>query len=202
MSGPDNIATPILLAVLGAGRSSRFGANKLAAVCAGKPLGRWALEAALGTGLPVVWIAGDAAPGFIGDTEVVLNLRAAEGIGTSVALAARIAVERGATALLVALADMPLVGGTLLRRLVETGAPAACLHPDGRPGVPALLPASTFGALMAVSGDQGAGRIIAGLASLSILKCNGGVLLDVDTPQALAAAELALTTKIPNTSSS
>ncbi len=150
----------------------------------------------------MIWIAGDAAPGFIGDTEVVLNLRSIEGIGTSVALAARFAAERGASALLVTLADMPLVSTALLGRLVDAGAPAACLHADGRPGVPALLPASAFGALMALSGDQGAGRIIAGLEGLSIIECGSGALLDVDTPQALAVAELALTTEIPNTSSS
>ena len=48
---------------------------------------------------------------------------------------------------------------------------------------------------MALSGDQGAGLIIAGLEGLSIIECGGGgTLLDVDTPQALAVAELVLTT--------
>ncbi len=194
MARHANHTTPILLAVLGAGRGSRFGADKLAAPCAGKPLGQWALDTARATGLPVIWVAGDALPGFVGDTEVVLNPDAAAGIGTSVALAARIAAERGASALLITLADMPLVSAALLGRLITQQAPAACLHPDGRPGVPALLPASAFGALMALTGDQGAGRIISRMAGLSLIDCEGGELFDVDTPQALSVAELALTT--------
>lgn len=193
MSDPANIAAPIQIAVLGAGSASRFGANKLTQACAGKPLGQWALDAALGTGLPVLWIAGGAAPGFVGVAEAVLNPRAVEGIGTSVALAAQIAADRGASALLVVLADMPLVTTALLDQLIAKRAPTACLHPDGRPGVPALLPASTFGALMALSGDQGAGRIIAGMAGLALIECDAAELFDVDTPQALAVAEIALT---------
>ena len=194
MAGHDNFATPILLAVLGAGRASRFGGDKLAADCAGKPLGQWALDSALATGLPLVWVADATAPTFVGDAEVVLNRCAAKGIGTSVALAARIAAERGASALLVTLADMPLVNAALLGRLLDAGAPAACLHPNGKSGVPALLPASAFAALMALTGDQGAGRIIARMEGLSLIECEAAALFDVDTPGALAEAARLLNT--------
>ena len=33
------------VALLAAGRGTRFGGNKLETACAGKPLGRWAIEA-------------------------------------------------------------------------------------------------------------------------------------------------------------
>ena len=179
----------ILIAILGAGRASRFGADKLAQLCVGKPLGQWALEAALGTGLPVVWIAGETAPDFLGAVEAVPNPHAADGIGTSVALAARLAETRGAKALLVMLADMPLVTPALLTRLIEAGAPAACRQTDGRAGVPALLPDSAYPVLMALAGDRGAGAVIGALAGLTVIDCASEELLDVDTPEALTEAE-------------
>ncbi len=197
MTMPKNIATPIrpilLVAVLGAGRASRFGADKLSQPCAGKPLGRWALDAALGLGQPLVWIAGSTMPDFIPqDCAVVQNPQAEAGIGTSVALAAQIAAERGADALLVMLADMPLVTTGLLERLIAAGAPVACRHPDGRPGVPVLWPATSFAGLQALTGDRGAGAILHALDSLALLNCSAGELLDVDSPADMAAAQAAL----------
>ncbi|MEO5598260.1 MAG: nucleotidyltransferase family protein [Novosphingobium sp.] len=188
--------SPPLIVVLGAGRSSRFGGDKIAATCAGLPLGQWTLEAALGTGLPVVWLAGDTAPAFVeGRCEVRHNLHAAEGIGTSVAMTAGLAAERGAAAVLIVLADMPLVNTALLERLTATGAPAACRHPDGHPGVPALLPASAFPALHGLTGDQGAGRILRSLTGLHVLECGPDELLDVDSAADLAEAERLLLAK-------
>ena len=181
----------ILITVLGAGRAARFGADKLVQRCAGRPLGAWALEAALQAGrtqgAPVIWIAGERAPDFV-TCEVALHPRAAEGIGTSVALAAACARDRGVRALLILLADMPLVRADLLARLIAAGAPAACRQADGRPGVPALIPASAFPALMALTGDRGAGPVLAAMAGLTLLDCAPRQLLDVDRPEALAEA--------------
>ena len=189
MPPAPNIAAPIQIAVLGAGKASRFGADKLAQPCAGKPLGQWALEAAQTSGLPIVWIAGEQTPPFLDGIAVIANPRAAEGISTSVALAAELAKARGAEALLVMLADMPLVSLTLLSRLITSGAPAACRQADGRAGVPALLPASAFPALMALAGDRGAGSVLAQMDALTLLDCHASELFDVDTPEALAEAE-------------
>lgn len=179
--------TDIFVAVLGAGKASRFGADKLVQPLGGKPLGQWALEAAQGLGRPVIWIAGKAAPGFV-TCEAALNPDAAEGIGTSVALAARLAHERGAEALLVTLADMPMVTTSLLRRLIDAGAPSACRYPEGHAGVPALIPASSFTPLMALTGDRGAGAVLTGLPDLVLLDCKVEELFDVDSPAALEQA--------------
>jgi CTP:molybdopterin cytidylyltransferase MocA len=180
-----------LVAVLGAGRARRFGADKLSQPCAGKPLGRWALDAALATSHPVVWIAGSVAPAFIdpGKCEVLLNPAACEGLGTSVAMAARAAAAGDHDALLVILADMPLITSELLHRLLSEGAAIACRHADGHPGVPALLPASAYPKLQGLSGDRGAGPLLRALPELKLLEASPSELLDIDTPADLAEAE-------------
>lgn len=178
-----------LLAILGAGSASRFGADKVSQCCAGKPLGRWALDAALGAGYPVVWVAGGTRPAFVdGLCEILTNRRACEGIASSVACAAQAATARGVDALLVTLADMPLVGTGLLNRLVHAGAPSACVHPGRKPGVPALFPGASFAALGGLAGDSGAGRVLRDLPSLSLVPTEPWELLDVDTPANLAEA--------------
>lgn len=179
-----------LLAILAAGRASRFGADKLAAPLAGLPLALHALAAARATGLPLVWIGQDAAPAYLPpEVDVIVNERAAEGLSTSVALAAQVAKARGHGTLLLHLADMPCVPAELLLRLARSPAPAACIHPDGRPGVPALIPARLFPALAALHGDRGAGALLAGRADLTLLAPDPAELLDVDTPAALLQAE-------------
>ncbi len=183
------MALPPLLAILGAGRATRFGADKLGAMLAGKPLALHALAAAQATGLPLVWIAGDPSPTYLpADLEILNNPDAATGLATSVGFAAGIAHDRGYPALLIHLADMPCVGAALLARLAASLAPAACAHPGGRPGVPALFPARLYPDLIAVSGDRGAGPLLAQLPGLTLLHPDAAELLDVDTPAALAEA--------------
>lgn len=187
MSRPADISPSALIAILGAGRASRFGADKLVQPCAGRPLGQWALLAAQEMALPCIWIGSSATPAFV-DCEVLTNSRAAEGLGTSVALAAQAASQRGFPALLVMLADMPLVTPALLRRLMAAGAPAACAH-DGRPGVPALVPARLFGALEQLTGEGGAAAVLRGETGLTLVETTSDELLDVDTPASLVLAE-------------
>jgi CTP:molybdopterin cytidylyltransferase MocA len=183
-----------LIALLAAGRASRFGADKLAAPCAGAPLGTHAVCAVLATGLQAVCItAPGPRPGWLPDTVTALpNPLAAQGLGTSVALAAQEAAARGAPALLIHLADMPCVTPELLLAVAAAGPLAACRHPDGRPGVPALFPAARFAELAALNGDRGAGGLLAGGPDVALIDCHADDLLDVDTPEALARAEKVL----------
>lgn len=179
-----------LIAVLAAGAGSRFGGGKLMAPCAGKPLGQWALDAALALGPPVVWIGSQASLAIAeGRCETLANPFPRRGIGHSLALAAGLAQPRGAQTLLIVLADMPLVDTQLLAALLELGASAACTHPDGAPGVPALLSASLFPALLDLRGDRGAGSLLRGLTGLKRIDPGEQCLLDVDTPADLERAE-------------
>lgn len=177
----------IMIALLGAGRASRFGGDKLSQPCAGRPLGQWALEAALATYRDAVWIAGSQVPDFV-DCEIIRNPDAERGIATSVACAARAAQERGASGLIIALADMPVIA-PVLARLLYSGPLAACRYPKGHAGVPAMFPPEMFRRLSNLTGDQGAGALLRGLPGLALIDCAPEELIDVDTPQALAEAE-------------
>ena|SRR3990167_4557243 len=82
---------PLAIALLAAGEARRFGGGKLDADLRGKRLGRHSLDAALALDQgPVLVVIGDPAPAFAreaGDVELLVNRNAAEGLGTSVALA-------------------------------------------------------------------------------------------------------------------
>ena len=90
------------------------------------------------------------------------------------------------------LADMPLVDAPLLRDLLSSPAPAAVEHAHGRPGVPALLPASTFIQLTRLAGDRGAGGLLRTMPGLSLVPAPDAALMDVDDPAGLAQAAMLL----------
>lgn len=180
----------LAIAILAAGRARRFGGGKLDAELAGKPLGRWALDAARGVEHErLAVVATDPAPLFAraAGCELLINRRADQGLGTSVAVAARWAAESGSDALLILLADMPLVSLTTLDKLSEfAGTPAAVAYPGGRPGVPACFPAVLFPALERLTGDAGAAQVLHGLPEVRIVETPESELCDVDRPEALA----------------
>jgi CTP:molybdopterin cytidylyltransferase MocA len=174
-----------LVAVLAAGRGTRFGGGKLEAPCAGKPLGRWVLDAVEAAGLgPGLIVTGPEGVSFAECWTALINPEPGAGLGTSLAIAARAAGERGA--LLVLLADMPLVMPAYLRALAATAAPAATRQPDGRAGVPALLDRTLLKQAADLTGDRGAGPL---LARAALLDAPPGSLRDVDTPRDLAEVE-------------
>lgn len=171
-----------LIAILAAGRSRRFGGAKLLADCADKPLGRWALDAALGLGLPVIWIGSSETCEIVReDCGTLVNPDPDRGMGSSLALAARAAIERQAASLLVMLADMPLVDSSLLTELLAAQPPAACRYPDGLPGVPAHIPVDALAMLADWSGEEGAGPLLRKLPGLTTIRPSAEKLIDVDT---------------------
>jgi CTP:molybdopterin cytidylyltransferase MocA len=191
-------APPVALALLAAGRSLRFGkADKLRAPLRGKPLGLHAAEtlARLPARTRIVIAArqnhacssGWQDAGFA----VVRNPSASEGMGTSVAAAARIARRGGCEVLLIALADMPLVPLSHFKALIEAarvrgrGAMIASVG-DGARMPPAAFGSDHFDALAELTGDEGARAL---LADAETIACPPTWLADVDTPEALAALE-------------
>ena len=186
----------VAVAVLAAGRGSRFGGDKLDALCAGKPVGSWVLDAVAEAGLPPgLLVLPPRAVNFAQSADgwqQQVNSQADQGLGTSLALAAQWALDQHAEGLIVLLADMPLLEGPYLRRLAASPPPTATAHPGGRPGVPALLSRPTLEQAAFLVGDEGAGRLLAAAEGLTLLDAPAGMLLDVDTSEDCRRAEVML----------
>lgn len=182
---------PVAVAVLAAGRSRRFGeADKLAAPFRGSLLGqhvcatlgplpfaqRWVITAYESHPCVPEWRAQAFA--------VEINDHATNGIGSSVAMAARLAQQAGVAALLIALADMPLVPASHFADLLEQAAPNASLasHNGLSPTPPALFGSTFLDELALASGDAGARGLLAGAA---IVPCDPALLVDIDDPETL-----------------
>ncbi len=183
----------VTVALLAAGRATRFGGGKLDAPCAGKPLACWAVDAVAEAGLPPgICVTGPNEPQFLDGAQGwdwVINPDPEEGIGSSLATVARLALYRGSEAILVLLADMPLIDARHLQRLVACTGPAATDHGDFRPGVPALFPAVLLPKLSRLTGDEGAAATLRSLPDLVLLSPSPYSLLDVDTAEDLVRAE-------------
>lgn len=184
----------VFMAVLAAGASRRFGEkDKLAARFRGKRLGEWATAHA-----PMRLIEDECAivvasradhpcrtawekAGF----KIALNARADRGMGTSVALAAALAMKARCDALLIALADMPLVPKAHFEALINAGrSPTDCVcSSDGERRLPPVIfGAEHFSALSQLDEDVGARTL---LKSAKALRCPPEWLEDIDTPEAL-----------------
>jgi molybdenum cofactor cytidylyltransferase len=186
--------------VLAAGRSSRMGTrNKLTEEIDGKPIVHRVVQAALESrARPIVVVTGHQADDVKSrlnglDVKVVHNPDYAEGMSTSLR-AGISALPKGLDGAIVALGDMPEVQAAHLDRLIAAFEPKegrSIVVPvfHGRRGNPVLWGAEHFPAMMAVEGDVGARQVLAENAESIVevdLKSNA-VLIDVDTPEALAA---------------
>jgi molybdenum cofactor cytidylyltransferase len=193
--------------LLAAGTSSRFRAaggehsTKLAAPLAGKPLVRHAAEAALASlARPIVVVTGhgrdvvEAALAGL-DVRFAHNPDYQQGLASS--LKTGIAALPGNVAgALILLGDMPAVTSALIDRLIAAfgerpDALAAAPIVDGRRGNPALLARALFPSIAALSGDEGARKLLDNAEPGRVigLHISGiGAVLDVDTPQSLAEA--------------
>ena len=175
------------------------GPNKLVATIGGVPLARIAAEAALGASVSSVTVVTGHRPDAVRDAlagldvAFVHNPDHADGLSTSIrAGIASLAPDTDAAIIL--LADMPGVTAATLDRLIAAFDPAAgalIVVPtfDGKRGNPVLWSARFFPDLMAVHGDTG-GRHLIGANPDAVVEVEIGpaVALDIDTPEALAAA--------------
>ena len=183
--------TAVLLA---AGRGSRFGGNKLEAMLGDTMLGLHAARTLVGTGCGHLFAVHNPAhaalaAALIGEEFTLIdNQNADAGLSHSLALAAKAALTTDASALLICLADMPLVTGDHLSSLLA----AHRAHPDwiiasqadGTRSPPAIFPRAMWGMLASLDGDAGARGL---LKDALCVNAPAPLLVDVDTPAALAA---------------
>ena len=155
--------------VLAAGTSSRFGSSKQLAEWDGAALVRRATELAAGCcatrSLMVAghdWQAVHAACRPLSGCFVV-NDHYADGIGSSLALAVR-AIRHTAAAVLVLLADQPLITAQHLEHLIASWSgdefEIVASSYANTTGVPALFAAGSFEKLCSLSGDEGARSLL------------------------------------------
>jgi molybdenum cofactor cytidylyltransferase len=186
--------------ILAAGRSTRMGANKLIADVDGSPMVRRVAEAALASrARPVLAVTGHQAAevraALAGlDVACIDNPDYAEGLSTSLKAGIK-ALPPTAEGALVALGDMPRITAAHLDRLIAAfaeGAGRAIVVPvhAGRRGNPVLWPRALFPEMLQLDGNAGARRLLGGHADKvhEVDLGTDAIFLDVDTPEALAAA--------------
>jgi CTP:molybdopterin cytidylyltransferase MocA len=181
--------------LLAAGAARRFGGPKALVHYRGEPLvARAARRLAGCCGAGVTVVVGAAAAKVAAALPVLPGLQVVENprwpTGLACSLAAGLAVQPAAvTAVLVLLADQPLVDEADLARLVAAWRRSpdriAAARFDAVAGVPAILPRSAWPALAALEGDQGARAVIAA-APDRVEVSMPHAARDVDTPDDLA----------------
>jgi CTP:molybdopterin cytidylyltransferase MocA len=116
--------------------------------------------------------------------ELVESTNPSEGIAASIRAAAEWAARGRADGLLLCVCDQPLLTAHHLNRLLEAFTieplPVASYYAD-KPGVPAIFPAAYLPALLRLSGDQGASKLLRSAERISLVTWPDGAE-DLDSP--------------------
>jgi molybdenum cofactor cytidylyltransferase len=186
--------------VLAAGQSRRMGErNKLLATVDGRPLVSHMVDAALASRAePVIVVTGhqaDEVRAALGEraVEVVHNPDYAQGLSTSLK-AGLAALPEDAEGVLIGLGDMPRISAAQIDRLIAAFNPlegrAICVPTvRGKRGNPVLFATRFASEMREVGGDVGARHLI-GMHDDEVVEIemeDDAALLDIDTPDALAA---------------
>jgi CTP:molybdopterin cytidylyltransferase MocA len=195
--------TATAVAVLAAGRGTRLGGDtpKPLLELQGRPLVRWALDAAMDSGLRpallVVGHQGSKVDRYVPQGVTVVRARGwRHGIAHTLHAALR-ALEPWAQvgAVCIGLADQPRVGAEAYRRLAaafDGGASLAVATYGGARANPVLLGRSLWPEARTLEGDEGA-RALMRTHPVVEVECDGtGDPTDVDTVEDLRAMEQAM----------
>lgn len=186
------------IVLLAAGKSARFGANKLLADYMGAPMVCRAMDAAGELGA-------DRAAVVTGSREIA-SLARARGFtvidnheperGQAHSIHLGVSAMQDMDAVLLMVCDQPLLSAQSMERLIRSFACGekgiACLRDGTHMGNPAVFGAAYFAQLLALAGDRGAkGVLRANEEDLLVVPAIGeDELSDADTPQALAAMRM------------
>ncbi len=185
--------------LLAAGRSTRFGADKLLHRLPDGTAVALASARAMMAAIPRV-------VAVVRDGQMALrHLLAAEGIaivaapttdeGMGRSIAAGVAATADAAGWVVALADMPFVRSATIAQVLAalaTGSPLAAPVFRGQRGHPVGFARRFRPALLALRGDEGARRLLREhQAQLDLIECDdAGVIADIDRPDDLRGSPL------------
>lgn len=193
----DIPSTPVIALLLAAGSSRRFGSDKRQARL---PCGRRVLQASLDMALQVFRevhvVLRDTddtnALGIAATVPVVRSPQAERGMGHSLASGIAALGDSDAPAVAIVLADMPWLRRETLLQLAAHADPQRIVMPvyDGQQGHPVIIGRAFWPLLEGLTGDKGAKALIGAHAQacIRVRTDDPGVLLDADTPDALAAA--------------
>ena len=191
-------AARIAALILAAGQSRRMGPlNKLLQPVDGKPMVRWAVEAARESQADSVYVvvgheAQAVRAALAGDAvSFIDNPDYADGISTSIRRAVATLPDE-VDGVVVCLGDMPRIRPQQIDRLIAAFNPlegrAICIPTwRGKRGNPVLIGRQFFAEIQEISGDVGARYLIGQYPDLicEVEMGNDAVLVDIDTPQAL-----------------
>ena len=188
-------SSAIFAVVLAAGASTRFGRTKQLEQFEGMPLAAGAMrkaESVCGTRTVLVtgkdWKAVASACGPLAGF-FVINNDYEQGLASSIACGVR-AVAESADAILLMLADLPLITTEHLENLVSAWAesPRSIIASafEDTLGPPIVFPQTDFDALLGLSGDRGARPVIdANRDRVQAIACQEAAF-DIDRPEDLA----------------
>jgi CTP:molybdopterin cytidylyltransferase MocA len=185
------VLTTVAGVLLAAGEGSRFGRPKALVELNGRTLAERGVQILRAGGADPILVVTGAAPVELPGTLTVHNPDWRTGMGSSLRAALR-ALEPGVPAVVVALADQPLVGPEAVARLIAAyarGASVAVAAYDGRPRNPVLLAREHWPEVIAsATGDAGARTFLRAHADLvTLVECGDtGRPDDIDTPADLA----------------
>jgi molybdenum cofactor cytidylyltransferase len=194
-------APRVVAVVLAAGLGRRMGGAKMLAEFNGRPMLAATVENVLASGVDdVVVVTGhDQAAVRAALTDFKVRVVHNPDYATGMASSLRVGVDAAAAAdaVVVCLGDMPNVGSAVIDRLIAAFNPTehrSIVVPThkGQFGNPVLWGAEHFTRLTSLSGDKGARSLIVDLKSEATeVEADAGVLMDADTPEALAALKSA-----------
>ncbi|MGN0777320.1 MAG: NTP transferase domain-containing protein [Candidatus Ventricola sp.] len=183
--------------LLAAGKSSRFGANKLLADFNGRPMVCRALDSAkaLKAERTVVVVGCEEVARLAAEQGCDVMVNDAPQLGQSYSIRLGVCAMRDMDAVLLMVCDQPQLTGASLDCLVHRFACSsmgiACLRDGTHQGNPAVFARRYFSELLALEGDRGAKGVLRahGDDLLVVDAIGSDELADADTPEMLEAMQ-------------
>ncbi|MGZ5130554.1 MAG: nucleotidyltransferase family protein [Caldimonas sp.] len=194
------MATNRTVIVLAAGNGSRFaaGSHKLAAPFGEESVLATTLRHAIESHLHVVVVTtapfADLARSSIAARDVVIvpevGSDGASQLGMGHSISAGVSARPHASGWLILPGDMPLVQPATLQAVARQldHHPVAYAQHRGQRGHPVGFAAELYSELVALSGDEGARRLVARYPAYGVELDDPGILIDIDTADDLASA--------------